>query len=143
MNDKIIRPKDISKDVDQLVHLDYKKLPKLPYPYEDWEDPQFEPLPEAKRKLRDTSLDGIVNVSVPVPETEEEKERLVAKFLEGLKKLLTKENNWTFLEPLMLSLDNCVKCNTCADACPIFEESGRLEVFRPLFVSDILRQMGD
>jgi len=141
MNDKIIRPKDISKDVDQLVHLDYKKLPKLPYPYEDWEDPQFEPLPEAKRKLRDTSLDGIVNVSVPVPETEEEKERLVAKFLEGLKKLLTKENNWTFLEPLMLSLDNCVKCNTCADACPIFEESGRLEIYRPLFRSDILRQI--
>ncbi|MFZ5979125.1 MAG: (Fe-S)-binding protein [Candidatus Zixiibacteriota bacterium] len=138
---KMIKVKDISKKTDQLFELDLKNLPKLPYPYEDWEDPPYPKIPELKRKGKNISLDGVLNVPVPEPETEEEKEKLVAQFLGGLKKLLSREDNWPFLKPLMLSLDNCVKCNTCSNACPMFEMSGRAEIYRPLFRSDILRRI--
>jgi len=138
---RIIKVKDISKKADRFYTLDPKDLPKLPYPYEDWEDPPYPEVTEIKRKGKDISLDGFLNVPVPAPETDEEKEQLVAKFLEGLKKLLTVENNWTFLKPLMLSIDNCVRCNTCAEACPMFEMSGRAEIYRPLFRSEILRRI--
>jgi len=141
MSKEIKNVNDISKKADQLFTLDTKNLPKLPYPYEDWEDPPIPEIPEKKRAGKDLSLDGILNVVVPDPETDEEKEKLVAKFLEGLKKLLSVENNWPFLKPLMLSLDNCVKCNTCSDACPIFEMSGKAEIYRPLFRSDVLRRI--
>lgn len=140
MSNDRIHIKDISKKTDRLFQLDTAKLPKLPYPYQDWEDPPFEELPETK-KDRDSSLDGYMNVQIKVPETEQEKEELVIKFLGALRKLLSKDNNWPFLRPLMLSLDNCVKCNTCSEACPIFESSGRAEIYRPLFRSDILRRI--
>jgi len=136
-----IHVKDISKKTDQLYTLDPNEYEKLPYPYEDWEDKPMPELSETRKKGKDVSLDGVLNVVVPVPETEQQKEEMVAKFLEGLRKLLTKENNWTFLKPLMLSLDNCVMCNTCADACPIFQESGRADIYRPLFRSEVLRRI--
>ena len=132
---------DIGKKTDRLFSLDLENLPRLPYPYEDWVDPPYPEISAATRAVKDVSLDGVLNVPVPIPETEEERERLVAGFLEGLRKLLTQENNWTFLQPLMLSLDNCVKCNTCAEACHIFEMSGRMEAYRPLFRSDVLRRI--
>ncbi|UCD94316.1 MAG: (Fe-S)-binding protein, partial [Candidatus Zixiibacteriota bacterium] len=125
MSERLTSIKDISKKTDKLFTLDPTKLPKLPYPYEDWEDPPIPEISESKRAIRDVSLDGVLNVNIPIPETEEEKEKLVVKFLEGLRKLLSDNNNWMFLKPLMLSLDNCVKCNTCSEACPIFEMSGR------------------
>jgi len=141
MNKNFIKVKDFGKKSDRLYNIDPKELVKLPYPYEDWEDPPIPEVSEIKRQGKDLSLDGILNVVVPVPETEAEKERLVAKFLEGLRKLLTSENNWTFLKPFMLSIDNCVKCNTCAEACPIYEMSGGVEIYRPLFRSDVLRRI--
>ncbi len=141
MSKQQVKVKDIGKKTDQLVTIDPSNLPKLPYPYEDWEDPPYPEIPEIKRANKNISLDGILNVPVPEPETEAEKEELVAKFLEGLRKLLTSQNNWTFLKPLLLSLDNCVRCNTCSDACPMFEMSGRVEVYRPLFRSEVLRRI--
>jgi len=141
MSSDSIRPQDIGKKVDQLFTLDPKDFPKLPYPYDDWEDPAIPDLPESKTKDRDVSLDGVMNLPFPKPETEAEKEEMVSKFLVGLKKLFTKENNWTFLKPLMLTMDNCVKCNTCAEACPVFESSGRAEIYRPLFRSEVLRRI--
>ena len=141
MSNGDIRPRDISKKIDRLFTLDSKQLAKLPYPYEDWEDSSIPELSDEKKKNYEHSLDGVVNLPFPIPETEAGKEELVAKFLVGLKKLFTKENNWTFLKPLMLTMDNCVKCNTCAEACPVFEMSGRAEIYRPLFRSDILRRI--
>ncbi len=54
---------------------------------------------------------------------------------------MTKENNWTFLQPLMLSMEYCAKCQTCADACPVFEMSGRKDIYRPTFRADVLRKI--
>lgn len=141
MTQKQTKIKDLSNNKDQLHVVEPKELPKFPYPYEDWEDPPFPEVSEAKKATKDTSLDGVLNVPVPIPETEEEKEKLVAKFLEGLRKLLSVEDNWMFLKPLMLSLENCVKCNTCAEACPMYEMSGRAEIYKPLFRSDVLRRV--
>lgn len=95
MSNRDLKPQDIARKTDQLVHIDPNELPRLPFPYEDWTDPEIEALSEAKRKNRDVSLDGVTNLNVPVPATDEEKEKLVAKFLDGLHKLLSKENNWT------------------------------------------------
>ena len=58
-----------------------------------------------------------------------------------LKKLLEPENNWTFLQPLLLSLEYCVKCQTCNDACPVYTESGEKEIYRPTYRSEVLRRM--
>jgi len=136
-----IKIKDISKPSKQLFNLDVGDLPKLPYPYEDWEDPPLPEISETKRETKEISLDGVLNPPIPKPQSKEEEEELVAKFLSGLHKLFSKENNWTFLKPLMLSMDNCVKCNTCAEACPMYEMSGKAEIYRPLFRSDILRRI--
>lgn len=141
MSNKNIKVKDLGKKTDRVYNLDVKELPKLPYPYDDWEDPEVPPVKDIKAEGKDLSLDGILNVVVPIPESEEKKEELVAQFLNGVRKLLTKEDNWTFLKPFMLSMENCVKCNTCSEACPIYEMSGGAEIYRPLFRSDVLRRI--
>ena len=77
-------------------------------------------------RYRGRARTGSRALQIPMPaDRGGEARQLVAKFLEGLRKLLTKENNWTFLQPLMLSLENCVKCQTCAESCPIYTDSGR------------------
>jgi len=133
------------EDVDRFIveneGLDISKLVPLPSPYEDWKDEPIKSLTEDQRKRIEPGPDGVSVLQIPVPQTEEEKQRLVAQFLEGLRKLLTKENNWTFLQPLMLSLENCVKCQSCAESCPIYTASGRAEIYRPTFRPEILRKI--
>ncbi len=126
---------DETVDVDQLI--------PLPFPYEDWHDEPIPGLSNDQASRIESGPDGVCAAQIPVPPSDEARERLVAKFLEGLKKLLTRENNWTFLQPLLLSMDNCVKCQTCAEACPIFTGSGRMEIYRPTFRAEMLRKIVD
>jgi Fe-S oxidoreductase len=133
--------KDLCLNCGQLVDVDTKDFPPLPHPYEDWKDEGIAELTEDKRKKYPASLDGVVGLPLPVPETEAEKDALVAKFLSGLEKLFSREDNWTFLQPFLLSMDNCVKCNTCAEVCHIFESSGGVEPYRPLFRAEVLRRI--
>jgi Fe-S oxidoreductase len=116
-------------------------LVPLPSPYEDWKDDPIPELSEDQRERYEVGPDGVSALQVPVPTTEEERDKYVAAFLEGLRKLLTRENNWTFLQPLMLSLENCVKCQTCAESCPIYTASGRAEIYRPTFRPEVLRKI--
>ncbi len=88
----------------------------------------------------DFSLDGFSAFPFPNP-SEEEKAKIVEKFLKGIEKLLDPESNWTFLKPFSLSLKYCVKCNTCAEACHVYVGSGRKEIYRPNFRSEILRRI--
>lgn len=141
MKSQDIKPSDISRSCDQLAEPNMADLPKLPYPYEDWVDEPITPLSDERRESVESSLDGVIGLRIPRPKTEKEKEELVDKFLNGLDKLFSKNNNWTFLQPFLLSMENCVKCNTCADACQIFESSGRMEIYRPLFRADVLRRI--
>ena len=140
-NNTIKSIKDVSKPGGPLVDLSSAELIKLPHPYEDWEDPPIKEMTDDQKNRIEHSLDGIMAVGIPKPETDEEKERLVAKFLDGLRKLLNKKDNWTLAQPLILSMENCVKCQTCADNCPVYEASGNLEIYRPTFRSEILRRI--
>ena len=132
---------DFAKLDGNLAELDPDNFMKLPYPYEDWVDPPIKDLTDDQKNRLEHSLDGLSAISISKPQTEKEKEELVAKFLAGLKKLLSKENNWTFLQPLMLSMENCMKCQTCSEECPIYVSSGKEEIYRPIFRGEILRRI--
>jgi Fe-S oxidoreductase len=58
-----------------------------------------------------------------------------------MRKLFTREDNWTFLQPITMSMEYCVKCQNCSDSCPIYEASGRQEIYRPTWRSEILRRI--
>jgi Fe-S oxidoreductase len=141
MKGQDLKTGDLCTTCGQLVELNMADLPALPPPYEDWVDSPIGQTSEDSRTKFDHSLDGISVAHVPVPRTEQEKEQLVSKFLSGLEKLFSVESNWTFLQPFLLSIENCVRCNTCADACPIFQESGGVEPYRPLFKAETLRRI--
>jgi Fe-S oxidoreductase len=86
-------------------------------------------------------LDGTRALVLPTPETPEDERRLVEAFLSGLEKLFSREDNWTFLQPLVLSMEHCAHCQTCADACHIFESSGEEEIYRPTYRAEVLRRL--
>ncbi|MFA4837368.1 MAG: (Fe-S)-binding protein, partial [Dehalococcoidia bacterium] len=116
-------------------------LMPLPYPCNDMKHPGTGKLREEQSIKYECSLDGVVAIGIPKPQSKAEEEALVKKFLEGMGKLFTKENNWTFLQPLTLSMEYCVKCQTCNEACPIYEASGYQEIYRPTFRSEVLRRI--
>jgi Fe-S oxidoreductase len=89
----------------------------------------------------DFSLDGYAGIGIPKPKTKEEEDALVNGFLRGLEKLFKKENNWTFLMPAALSMEYCVRCNTCNEACPIYVSSGRQDIYRPNYRAEVLRRI--
>ncbi|MDY6862334.1 MAG: (Fe-S)-binding protein [Thermodesulfobacteriota bacterium] len=137
-----VKVQDISKPSRQLVELDPKEFMKLPHPYEDWDSQkELKQVTEDQRNRLECSLDGHVALGLQKIESKEEQEQFVKKFLEGLKKLLTKENNWTFLKPLTLSLEYCAKCQTCNDACPVYVSSGKKEIYRPTYRAEVLRRI--
>ena len=132
-----MKPQEISKKAEQLEKINVKELPPLPPPYEDFEEKPITELTDDQKQRWEHSLDGVSALNLPRPETPEEEQRLVEAFLEGFRKLLTKEDNWAFLQPLSLSLEYCAKCQTCADACPIYEMSGRKDIYRPIFRAEV------
>jgi Fe-S oxidoreductase len=139
---KRITLKDIGKLEGQMIDIQKAGLTPLPAPLDDPDDePGIKALTESQMAKFDTSLDGVSAVGLIKPQTKEEEEEFVKRFLSGLKKLLTKENNWTFLQPLMLSLENCAKCQNCSDSCPIYTESGRQEIYRPTYRAEVLRRI--
>lgn len=139
---KKIKVTDISRHDGQLVKLIPNELMPLPYPYNqpDKELP-VRMLSEEQQQTYETSLDGVSAIGLTQPRSKQEEETFIKRFLEGLKKLLSKEDNWTFLQPLVLSLEYCAKCQTCSEACPVFISSGRQEIYRPIFRSEVLRKI--
>ena len=131
--------KDISKNPpEQLLVIEAEDLMPLPC---DQNDLPIRPLTEEQQSKYDSSLDGISTVLLPKPQSKEEEDKLVAGFLSGLKKLLSKENNWTFLQPLTISLEYCAKCQLCNDECPIYVSSGKQDIYRPTYRSEVLRRI--
>jgi Fe-S oxidoreductase len=96
--------------------------------------------PEQKARLV-CNLDGIVAVPKPKPAKADEQEQAVRLFVAGLRKLIRRQENWTFLQPLLLSLDNCAQCQTCSEACPVFVGSGRQDLYRPTYRSELFRRL--
>jgi Fe-S oxidoreductase len=137
-----IKVEEISKVSSQLSHVDSNELVPLPPPYDGAEGtPEWKPLTDTAKEQYEATLDDTIAVSIPRPKNKEEEEALVRKFLSGLEKLFSKENNWTFLQPLVLSMENCAKCQTCSEACHIYEMSGYNEIYRPLYRSEVLRRI--
>jgi Fe-S oxidoreductase len=125
-----------------LVHLENADLMPLPPPLDDpSKDHAWKPLSTPAQERYECALDDTCALSIPLPKSREEEQELVRKFLSGLEKLFTKENNWTFLEPLVLTMEHCAKCQTCSEACHIFEASGRNEIYRPTYRSEIVRRL--
>ncbi len=133
---------DIGKDAEQLVKIGPDDLMPLPYPYDKQiNEPLIKELTDDQKTRYDASLDGVLAIGIPKPKNKEEEDALVERFLSGLKKLLTPENNWTFLQPLYHSLEYCVKCQICNDSCPAYIASGKKEIYRPTFRPEILRRI--
>jgi len=137
-----LRVEDIGRKEGQLTHVEIQELMPLPPPYDKIDDqPKWKEIkPETKERV-ECSLDDTIAVGIPKPKTEEEEQELVEKFLSGLRKLFQKENNWTFLQPLMLSLENCAKCQSCVDSCPVYEASGGNEIYRPTYRAEVWRRL--
>jgi len=133
---------DLGKKIDLLTELKPNDFMPLPYPYDNLAgEPPIKGLTHDQKERYEASLDGIVAIGIPKPKDPEEEEVFVRKFLSGLEKLLTPENNWTFLQPLYHSLEYCVKCQICNDSCPAYIASGRKEIYRPTYRPEILRRI--
>ena len=125
-----------------LTHLEPGDLMPLPAPLKDPSElPAWKPLSPQTMEKCECSLDDTCAVSIPQPKNEQDEKELVGKFLSGLDKLFRREDNWTFLQPLLLTMEHCAKCQTCSDACHIFEASGRNELYRPAFRTEIVRRL--
>jgi len=131
----------VGKPSERLGRLEDRARIPLPPPYHDFEEPPLPALSPDIRARCECSLDDTVAVSTPRPATPDAEDAMVKGFLAGLDKLFSREDNWTFLEPLVLSMEHCTKCQTCATSCHIFEESGKNELYRPTFRSEILRRL--
>ena len=103
------------RDREPLVHLENDDLMPLPAPLDGVSaDPPWKPLSAQAREKYECTLDDTCAVNVPRPTGAAEEVELVRRFLAGLEKLFTKENNWTFLQPLLLTVEHCARCQTCA-----------------------------
>jgi len=139
---KRIKVEDISSPSPKLTELNKEDFKTLPAPFDTpGSTPEFKPLSEKATQTFESSLDDTIAISIPKPKSKEEEDELVAKFLSGLQKLFTKENNWTFLQPLLLSMEHCATCHTCSDACHIYEASGQNPVYRPAYRSEVFRRL--
>ncbi|EGO65206.1 (Fe-S)-binding protein [Acetonema longum] len=135
---KPIKIGDIGTACEVLCPLTPADLPPLA-----GEEPEeaFKAVKTGVREKYDYSLDGFSGLNLPVPQSREEEDAIVRSFLRGLEKLFSRENNWGFLQPTTLSTEYCMQCNTCNDACPIYLESGRQDIYRPNYRSEVLRRI--
>ena len=143
MTARRVTPRDLGRPhPDLLTTAELARLMQLPPPYEDFNGvPGWPPLSADKRE-RYAQIDGVVALGFPRPATPADEEALVERFLTGLRKLLSPDDNWAFLRPLQLSLEHCARCLTCSDACPIYTASGGEEdAYRPNFRAEALRAL--
>ena len=140
MNKKL-KIEDFSRPGGQVTEIDPAELIPLPPPYDKMEKPPIRKLTDEQRKRMDASLDGVVAIGLAPPASPEEEKAFIEKFLAGIEKLFSVEDNWTFLQPLVHTLEYCVKCQICSDACPVYVASGRQEIYRPTMRPEILRRI--
>jgi Fe-S oxidoreductase len=136
------RVADLGIPSEVLSPVDLQALVPLPPPYDDvdartiWKE-----LSPERRTQVDASLDGVSALSLARPADASDEKRQLEALAAGLVRLLGRADNWTFLQPLLLSLEQCTHCQTCADACPLYVGSGGNEVYRPTYRSDVLRRL--
>ena len=142
IKNKNFRIEDVSKKKEPWAHVEVKDLMSLPAPLDKpEEEADWRPLSDQAKEQFDCSLDDTMILEIPKPKNKEEEDALVRKFLEGLRKLFRKADNWPFLKPLVLSMEHCAQCQTCSEACHIYEASGEHPIYRPTARSEILRRI--
>jgi Fe-S oxidoreductase len=137
---KNIEINDISKDTPTLTNVSIDDLMPLPGPG-DYKGIEWKELSDDLKSEYACILDNSCILQIPNPKTKEDEDELVNKFLSGMRKLFTKENNWTFLAMLDTTMEHCAKCNTCSDACHLYEASGQNEMYRPNYRSEVFRRI--
>jgi Fe-S oxidoreductase len=140
---RVLKPADIARGADKrLGEVDIKELMPLPPPYDKNEEPPaLKQISDEQRERLVCNLDGFVALALPRPKSDEEKEKYIRQFVSGMKKLLNRDENWTFLQPLLLSLDYCARCQTCNDNCHIYLASGKNDLYRPTYRSEVFRRL--
>ncbi|MBI4863529.1 MAG: (Fe-S)-binding protein [Candidatus Riflebacteria bacterium] len=138
-----LKIEDFGRNPDRpLTQIDLEDLVPLPPPYDQAAAlPKWKELTKEAKERFACNLDGVVALGLPKPKDAAEEQATVDRFVSGLKKLLTKENNWTFLQPLVLSLEYCAKCQSCNDSCPIYTASGSNDLYRPTYRSEVWRRL--
>jgi ferredoxin len=129
------------RDDSQLTIIDSSLLIPLPPPYDQPEMSELRKLSDDQLRRFSCNLDGFIALGLPVPRDAGEEQKCITLFINGLKKLLSQESNWTFLQPLLLSLDFCARCQTCSESCHVYLASGRNPLYRPSFRSEIFRRL--
>ncbi|MGA2670532.1 MAG: (Fe-S)-binding protein [Dehalococcoidia bacterium] len=124
---------------EKLLNITVKDL--MPLPCSEATSKETQMITGEQNNHYDYSLDGVSALALSRPRDKEEGKRLVQSFLNGLKKLLSDQDNWTFSQPLALSLEFCARCQTCSEVCPIYLSSGKQEIYRPIFRSELLRRI--
>ncbi|MBQ8743572.1 MAG: (Fe-S)-binding protein, partial [Mailhella sp.] len=128
----------MSSEDGQLCTVDVNTLRPMPVDYETYE---WKVITDAQKQQYCCLLDDINVLLIPVPQTKAEEEEMVNRFLDGVRKLFTPENNWTCLAMLDTTMDYCAQCNSCSAACHLYEMSGEHEMYRPNFRSEIFRRI--
>ncbi|MFW6232841.1 MAG: 4Fe-4S dicluster domain-containing protein, partial [Bacteroidota bacterium] len=137
-----VKIEDLADPNKTLTKLELEDLLPLPPPFDDIEKlPGFKKLSEEKQDSAEAKLDQVLAGGLERPESEEEEKKIVESFIKGLEYLFSKENNWTFLQPLVLSMEHCARCQTCNNDCPVYEASGKQEIYRPTFRGETLRRL--
>mgnify|MGYP000076625592 CR=1 FL=1 len=144
MKSNELRFREVSENADsQLVKIEINHLIPLPSPYDKPQVSAWRELDTDQHRRLVCNLDGFIAAGLPVPQDAKEEQKYIDQFIIGLKKLLSRESNWTFLQPLLLSLDFCARCQTCSESCHIYLASGRNPLYRPSFRSEIFRRLVD
>jgi Fe-S oxidoreductase len=137
---KSVKLNDIYNSSEQLSHVDPADLMPLPKPL-NGPASEWKPLKAEAREKYEATLDDTLLLNIPKPGSVQEEKELVRRFLVGVEKLFTKTNNWGFYQPLMATMEHCARCQTCSDACHIYEASGRNDIYRPTYRSETLRRI--
>ena len=129
---------DVSTVRENLAEVTEDDLIQLPI---DAANLPWKPLSDDLKDKYCCLVDDMLVLQIPKPKTPQEEEDLVNRFLDGMRKLFTPENNWTFLPMLKTSMNYCAQCNSCSDACHLFEATNQNEMYRPNFRSEIFRRI--
>jgi Fe-S oxidoreductase len=137
---KKLKLTDISQGADsQLTGVEIEELAPLPPPYDA--PVELTRLTDDQQARLVCNLDGFSALALPRPPSEAAKKKGVEQFVAGMKKLLSRGDNWTFLQPLLLSLDYCARCQTCNDHCHVYLGSGKNDLYRPTYRSEVFRRL--
>ncbi|MCL2807579.1 MAG: (Fe-S)-binding protein [Coriobacteriia bacterium] len=135
-----LKPQNIARSA--MILSPVEQLAPLPAPYDTCDKvPEFTELKPDWIDTRCASLDGFVAIdSLRRPASPEDEEEFVRSFIVAVGKLFAHHNS-KFLRPLNLTVDYCAKCDTCSQACHVYQATCKQDIYRPIYRSEVLRRI--